>query len=83
VPGIQDSGDEHDGVGDLEGLAQRLPRLARSLAVTALWLRPTPLHSAVNTDGAILDYFGVDQRLGGTDAFRQMVAVAHEHSDAL
>jgi trehalose synthase len=64
-----------DGIGDLDGLVERIDHLAR-LGVTCLWLmpfQPSPNHD----DGYdITDYYGVDPRLGTLGDFVVLVRAA-------
>lgn len=54
-----------DGVGDLAGLAERIDYLAE-LGVSCLWLMPF-YPSPDRDDGYdIIDFYGVDPRLGST-----------------
>jgi maltose alpha-D-glucosyltransferase/alpha-amylase len=52
-----------DGIGDFAGLTARLDYLSR-LGVTCLWLNP--IHPTPNRDDGydVMDYYGVDPRLG-------------------
>src|SRR5688572_16489277 len=67
-----------DGVGDFNGLTQRLDYLS-TLGVTCLWLLPfypTPNHD----DGYdVADYYAVDPRLGTLDDFRAFLDGAKKH----
>ncbi|KGH45941.1 trehalose synthase [Modestobacter caceresii] len=66
-----------DGVGDLEGLAQRLDHLA-DLGVTCLWLMPF-YPTAGRDDGYdITDYYGVDPRLGTHGDLVEMIRTAKD-----
>src|SRR5271155_5856264 len=65
-----------DGVGDLIGLRQRLPYLAR-LGVDALWL--TPFYLSPMADGGydVADPCLVDPLFGDLEAFDALLADAH------
>ena len=65
-----------DGLGDLQGITQRLGHLA-ALGVDALWL--SPFYPSELADGGydVADYRDVDPRLGTLDDFDAMVAEAH------
>ncbi|WP_249522281.1 alpha-amylase family protein [Modestobacter marinus] len=66
-----------DGVGDLEGLAQRLDHLA-DLGVTCLWLMPF-YPTAGRDDGYdITDYYAVDPRLGTLGDLVEMIRTAKD-----
>jgi alpha-glucosidase len=65
-----------DGLGDLDGVAQKADYLA-GLGVDAVWL--SPFYPSALADGGydVDDYRDVDARLGGLAAFDRMVAALH------
>ncbi|MER6953647.1 glycoside hydrolase family 13 protein [Streptomyces sp. NPDC000618] len=65
-----------DGLGDLRGVADRLPQLA-GLGVDALWL--SPFYPSELADGGydVADYRDVDPRLGTLADFDALAAEAH------
>ncbi len=65
-----------DGMGDLQGLAERVDYLA-DLGVTCLWLMP--FYPTPDRDDGydITDYFGVDPRLGHVRRLRRV----HPHGE--
>ncbi|WNB85549.1 alpha-amylase family protein [Cellulomonas sp. ATA003] len=66
-----------DGVGDFPGLAQRLDHLAE-LGVTCLWLMPF-YTSAERDDGYdIIDFYGVDSRLGTHGDLVELIRTARD-----
>jgi alpha-glucosidase len=67
-----------DGVGDLRGVADRLPYLAR-LGVDAVWL--TPFYASPMRDFGydITDHCAVDPSFGTLEDFDALVTAAHEH----
>ena len=66
-----------DGVGDLNGLAQRIDYLAE-LGITCLWLMPF-YPSPDRDDGYdILDFYGVDPRLGTLGDLVEVIRTAHD-----
>jgi alpha-glucosidase len=67
-----------DGVGDLRGVADRLPYLAR-LGVDAVWL--TPFYASPMRDFGydITDHCVVDPSFGTLEDFDALVAAAHTH----
>ncbi len=68
---------DDDGVGDFPGLAQRLDHLAE-LGVTCLWLMPF-YPSAERDDGYdILDFYGVDPRLGTHGDVVELIRTARD-----
>jgi alpha-glucosidase len=66
-----------DGIGDLQGLRNRLPYL-RELGVDAVWL--TPFYTSPMVDGGydVADYRDVDATVGTLEDFDAMLATAHE-----
>ena len=66
-----------DGVGDFEGLAQRLDHLAE-LGVTCLWLMPFQPSPGRDDGYDISDYYGVDQRLGNLGDFVEFIRTAKD-----
>ena len=66
-----------DGMGDLQGLAERIDYLA-DLGVTCLWLMPF-FPTTDRDDGYdITDYYGVDPRLGTLGDFVEVVRTARD-----
>src|SRR5690242_2852645 len=66
-----------DGVGDFQGVAERLDYLAE-LGVTCLWLMPF-YPTADRDDGYdITDYYGVDPRFGTAGDFVELVHTARD-----
>ncbi|MGC5029973.1 glycoside hydrolase family 13 protein [Micromonospora sp. DT229] len=65
-----------DGIGDLQGIRQRLPYL-RELGVDALWL--TPFYTSPMVDGGydVADYRDVDPMFGTLGDFEAMITDAH------
>ncbi|MFF3866803.1 glycoside hydrolase family 13 protein [Micromonospora sp. NPDC001898] len=65
-----------DGVGDLQGIRERLPYL-RDLGVDALWL--TPFYTSPMVDGGydVADYRNVDTMFGTLSDFDAMITDAH------
>ncbi len=66
-----------DGTGDLAGLAQRIDYLA-DLGVTCLWLMP--FYPTPDRDDGydIVDFYGVDKRLGSLGDFVEVVRTAND-----
>jgi alpha-glucosidase len=66
-----------DGIGDLDGIAERLDHIA-SLGVQAIWLNPC--YPSPNRDGGydVADYSTVDPAYGGLPAFEKLLGAAHE-----
>lgn len=66
-----------DGCGDLAGLTERIDYL-EGLGVTCLWLMPF-YPSPERDDGYdIVDFYGIDERLGTLGAFVEMVRTAQD-----
>lgn len=65
-----------DGVGDLDGIAERLDHIA-SLGVDGIWLNPC--YPSPNRDGGydVADYTVIDPRYGGMAAFERLRQAAH------
>ena len=66
-----------DGIGDFQGLTNRLDYLA-GLGITCLWL--LPFYPSPNRDNGydVMDYYGVDQRLGTLGDFVEFMYQARE-----
>ena len=66
-----------DGCGDLLGLTERVDYLA-GLGVSVLWLMP--FYPSPNRDDGydIVDYYGVDDRLGSLGDFTAMIRTAKD-----
>jgi glycosidase len=64
-----------DGVGDLNGLIEKLPYL-HDLGVTGLWLMP--IHPASSYHGYdVTDYYSINPDYGTLDDFKRLLAEAH------
>jgi alpha-glucosidase len=72
---FQDS--DGDGVGDLQGISQRLDYLAW-LGVDAFWLSPIYPSPLADFGYDVSDYAAIDPQLGSLDDFDDLVAGAHE-----
>lgn len=72
-----------DGLGDLQGIIQRLdylndgdPTTTTDLGVTGIWL--TPIHpSPTYHKYDVVDYYSIDPEIGTLEDFRELVAEAH------
>lgn len=71
LPSFMDS--DHDGVGDLDGVRQRLPYLEK-LGAGVLWLRPVLPQSP---GGGVLDYHSVGAEWGKLAGFEALAEAAH------
>jgi glycosidase len=84
VPGMRDQTLNRDTVfnrhgGDLKGIENKLDYLS-DLGVTALWLNPVienDMPERTEHGYAFTNHYRVDPRLGGDDAYKQLVNVAH------
>ncbi len=65
-----------DGMGDLPGIASRLPYLA-ALGIDAIWLSPFYLSPQADAGYDVADYRIVDPRFGHLTDFDAMLAQAH------
>jgi alpha-glucosidase len=65
-----------DGIGDLRGIAQRLPYLAE-LGVDAIWLSPIFPSPMADFGYDISDYTGIDPLFGSLDDFDALLKAAH------
>ena len=66
-----------DGTGDLQGLAQRLDHLA-ALGVTCIWLMPVYPTPDRDDGYDIVDFYGIDGRLGSLGDFVEVVRTAKD-----
>ncbi len=66
-----------DGVGDLQGIIDRLDYL-RDLGVDALWLSPIYPSPGLDVGYDVSDHTTVDELFGGDAAFDRLVAEAHQ-----
>lgn len=65
-----------DGIGDLNGVAQKLDYL-ESLGITALWLMP--IHPSPSYHGYdVLDYYDVNPQYGTLQDFKNLLEQAHK-----
>lgn len=71
---FQDS--DGDGIGDLAGIIERLPYIAR-LGVDAIWISPFFTSPMKDYGYDVSDYRDVDPMFGTLDDFDQLVATAH------
>ncbi|MFZ2491969.1 MAG: alpha-amylase family glycosyl hydrolase [Thermoanaerobaculia bacterium] len=66
-----------DGVGDLRGIAAKLPYL-QELGVDALWISPIFPSPMADFGYDVADYTGIDSIFGTLDDFRTLLTGAHE-----
>jgi alpha-glucosidase len=67
-----------DGIGDLAGIASRLPYLAE-LGVNAIWLSPIYVSPMKDFGYDIADHTAIDPRFGSMDDFDALVGKAHTY----
>jgi alpha-glucosidase len=65
-----------DGIGDLQGITQRLPYLVE-LGVDAMWLSPIFPSPMADFGYDISDYTDIDPLFGSLDDFDALLAAAH------
>ena len=58
---FQDSNE--DGVGDIQGIIQRIPYL-KSLGITTIWLNPIYVSPQVDNGYDVSNYYAIDETLG-------------------
>ena len=66
-----------DGIGDLEGVRQKLPML-KELGVNCLWFTPIYTSPQVDNGYDTADYEDIDPVYGGISAFKRMLDEAHK-----
>jgi glycosidase len=67
-----------DGVGDLDGVTLRLPYLADTLGVDAVWLSPFYRSPMADFGYDVADHCGVDPLFGDLTAFDRLLERAHD-----
>jgi alpha-glucosidase len=67
----------HDGVGDLRGITERLPYIAQ-LGVDAIWISPFFKSPMKDFGYDVSDYCAVDPLFGSLDDFKQLLKTAHD-----
>ena len=67
-----------DGIGDLKGIIEKLPYLAK-LGINVIWL--SPVFDSPNVDNGydISDYFAIMSDFGTMEDFDEMLETAHKH----
>ena len=67
-----------DGIGDLKGITEKLPYLAK-LGINVIWL--SPVFDSPNVDNGydISDYFAIMGDFGTMEDFDEMLETAHKH----
>ncbi len=67
-----------DGTGDLAGITARLPYLAETLGVGAVWVSPFYPSPMADFGYDVADYCDVDPRFGTLADFDELLATAHD-----
>ncbi len=67
------------GVGDLNGITQRLGYLSNTLGVDAIWISPFYPSPMADFGYDVADYTDVEPMFGTLDDFDRMLAEAHRH----
>ena len=65
-----------DGIGDLQGIRQRLPYL-QNLGVDALWLSPVYQSPQIDNGYDISDYYQIDPMFGTSEDMNALIADTH------
>ena len=67
-----------DGIGDLKGITEKLPYLAK-MGINVIWL--SPVFDSPNVDNGydISDYFAIMSDFGTMEDFDEMLETAHKH----
>ena len=68
--------DNGDGIGDLKGIARRLPHVA-SLGVDCIWLSPIFTSPQKDMGYDVSNYTGIDPLFGTLEDFDELIATAH------
>lgn len=67
-----------DGVGDLNGIREKLPLMSTTLRMSAIWL--VPLLRSKNGNGYdVLDFKAIDPAIGTLEDFEKLVEAVHGH----
>ena len=67
-----------DGIGDLKGITEKLPYLAK-LGINVIWLSPVFHSPNVDNGYDISDYFAIMSDFGTMEDFDEMLETAHKH----
>ena len=67
-----------DGIGDLKGIIEKLPYLAK-LGINVIWLSPVFHSPNVDNGYDISDYFAIMGDFGTMEDFDEMLETAHKH----
>lgn len=67
---------DHDGIGDLKGITQKLAYL-KELGINTIWLNPIYVSPQIDNGYDVADYYQIDEKLGTLADFDELVAKAH------
>lgn len=66
-----------DGIGDLNGITQKLDYLSKDLGITGIWLMP--INTSPSYHGYdITDYYSINKDYGTMDDFKKLIGEAHK-----
>lgn len=65
-----------DGVGDLNGIRQRIPYL-QALGVNTVWLNPVFVSPQVDNGYDVANYYAIDERMGTMADMEELIAAMH------
>src|SRR4051794_18942790 len=68
-----------DGIGDFNGLTQKLPYLD-SLGINLIWLAPFQPTPNLDDGYDVSDFYGIDHRLGTEEDFTNFILAAKAHN---
>lgn len=66
----------HDGIGDLKGIEEKLPYL-KELGIDAIWISPVYLSPQIDNGYDIADYYQIDPMFGTNEEMDELIAAAH------
>jgi glycosidase len=66
-----------DGIGDLQGITKKLPYLANTLGIDAIWISPFYPSPMKDFGYDVSNYRDIDQIFGSIDDFDQLLETAH------
>lgn len=73
---FQDS--NNDGIGDLQGIKQRIPYLKR-LGINTVWLNPVFVSPQVDNGYDVANYFAIDEKMGTMADMEDLISALHQN----
>lgn len=73
---FQDS--NNDGIGDLQGIKQRIPYLKR-LGINTIWLNPVFVSPQVDNGYDVANYFAIDEKMGTMADMEDLISTLHQN----